>query len=121
MLLLIPMYLYSGLTQCYIFGEFTAMFGVDSLSIAMVIFGFTNMSISYLFGKLSDKIGRIPIFLISFSGILIFIVNSESLASKFNPSLVKSNLIPLRIGIVVLVPIALLFHEFLQNDSSSYV
>ena len=71
MLLLIPMYLYSGLTQCYIFGEFTAMFGVDSLSIAMVIFGFTNMSISYLFGKLSDKIGRIPIFLISSVFIMI--------------------------------------------------
>ena len=61
MLLLIPIFLYSGLTQCYIFGEFTAMFGV----------GTTNMLISFFFGRLSDTIGRIPILLISSFFIII--------------------------------------------------
>ena len=62
-LLLLPTFVYSGITQCYIYGEITYMFGVEQLSIAMCVLGFTNMIFSYFFGKISDISGRFSIFI----------------------------------------------------------
>ncbi|KAL7716392.1 UNC93-like protein MFSD11 [Entamoeba marina] len=71
MLLLLPIFCYSGISQAYIYGEMTQMFGVNNVSLAMVIFGTTNMCGSLLFGKLSDIIGRISV--IGFSVIFMIV------------------------------------------------
>ncbi|EDR23789.1 hypothetical protein, conserved [Entamoeba dispar SAW760] len=65
LLLMLPIFIYSGLSQCYIYGEVTAMFGVEYVSIAMCIFGTTNMITSLIFGKLGDMIGKFIVFVIS--------------------------------------------------------
>ncbi|ELP93231.1 hypothetical protein EIN_055860 [Entamoeba invadens IP1] len=65
MLLLFPLFIYSGITQCYIYGEVTAMFGVEWVSIAMCVFGTVNMVVSLIFGRISDTIGRIPTLIIA--------------------------------------------------------
>ena len=53
--------------------------------------------------------------LISLLSINTLIVNSESLAVKYNPSLVSSNLIPFNTGITFLVDIALITLYKLSN------
>ncbi|GAB1228131.1 hypothetical protein ENUP19_0378G0011 [Entamoeba nuttalli] len=65
LLLMLPVFIYSGLSQCYIYGEVTAMFGVEYVTIAMCIFGTTNMIISLIFGKLGDTIGKFIVLSIS--------------------------------------------------------
>ncbi|KAL7720006.1 UNC93-like protein MFSD11 [Entamoeba marina] len=65
MLLLIPLFIYSGMSQSFIYGEVTMMFGVNELSKAMFVFGVVNTLTSIIVGKVSDIVGKIPILILS--------------------------------------------------------
>ncbi|KAF0695133.1 Aste57867_14030 [Aphanomyces stellatus] len=62
MIVLIPVWLVSGLQLGFVSGEFTSNFireslGSASIGYVMAVFGVVNVVCSYWFGKLADKIG----------------------------------------------------------------
>jgi len=66
LLLMIPIIMYNGLEQGWIWGDFTAQFakvslGLDNVGYIMAIFGVCDAIFSYGFGFISDKTGRLPI------------------------------------------------------------
>ena len=66
-LILIPFTLYSGISQAFEYGNFPAQIN-DSFHkfAALAVFGGVDAICSLLFGRLSDKIGRLPILTIAF-------------------------------------------------------
>jgi len=66
-LLLIPFTLYSGISQAFEYGNFPAQINDDFHKFsALAIFGVVDAACSLLFGRLSDKIGRLPVLTIAF-------------------------------------------------------
>ncbi|XP_046853528.1 protein unc-93 homolog A-like isoform X2 [Xenia sp. Carnegie-2017] len=68
MLLVVPLTIYSGLEQGFVFADFTKSFvtcvyGIDKVGYVMICFGVGNSIFSYLLGKLAKYIGRLPIFI----------------------------------------------------------
>jgi len=64
--LLIPIIMYSGLEQGFIWGDFTANYiteglGEDYIGYVMAVFGASDAVFSVLLGSVSDSIGRRPI------------------------------------------------------------
>jgi len=71
MLLLIPLLFLSGLEQGWVFGAFTTTFvspslGKTNIGYVMVAFGAADVVGSFVFGKLSDVIGRPPVLVFGF-------------------------------------------------------
>ncbi|XP_039273947.2 protein unc-93 homolog A-like [Styela clava] len=69
-LLLIPITLYLGLLEVYVFSELTRAFsscvvGVEMVGIHMATYGFSDAVLSYVVGKVRMKIGRIPFIVFS--------------------------------------------------------
>ncbi|XP_065055269.1 protein unc-93 homolog A-like isoform X1 [Rhopilema esculentum] len=69
MQLLIPLTMYSGLEQGFVYGDFTKSFvtcvlGVDKVGYVMICFGVTDAILSYAIGKLSEYTGR-PVLMFS--------------------------------------------------------
>ncbi|XP_028401831.1 protein unc-93 homolog A-like [Dendronephthya gigantea] len=76
MILIIPLTMYSGLEQGFVFADFTksfvtCIFGIDKVGYVMICFGIGDSLFSYLLGKLVKYVGRIPIFI---SGAVIHLV-----------------------------------------------
>ncbi|XP_065194173.1 protein unc-93 homolog A-like [Sycon ciliatum] len=68
MLLLIPVVIYSGMQQAYIFAEFTKYYITDCLGIGwvgyvMLVLGVVDAASSLLCGRLAAHVGRVPIVL----------------------------------------------------------
>mmetsp|Transcript_26125 Transcript_26125/g.56566 ORF Transcript_26125/g.56566 Transcript_26125/m.56566 type:complete len:338 (+) Transcript_26125:363-1376(+) len=78
--LLIPILLYSGLEQGFIWGDFTANYVKPALTKAnvgyvMAVYGMTDALASLAFGKISDMVGRTPIMLLGTScqiGVMLY-------------------------------------------------
>lgn len=73
MMLIIPLTVYSGLEQGFVFADFTksfvtCVFGIDKVGYVMICFGVGDSLFSYLLGRLTKYVGRVPIF---FSGAII--------------------------------------------------
>ena len=76
MLLIIPLTMYSGLEQGFVFADFTksfvtCIFGIDKVGYVMICFGVADSLFSYFLGKLTKYIGRVPVFI---SGAVIHLV-----------------------------------------------
>merc|ERR1712228_825694 len=66
-LLLIPFTLYSGISQAFEYGNFPAQINDNFHKFgAMAVFGAVDAICSLLFGRMSDKIGRLPVLAIAF-------------------------------------------------------
>ena len=66
-LILIPLTLYSGISQAFEYGNFPAAIEDNFHKFgALAVFGAVDAACSRLFGSLSDKIGRLPILSIAF-------------------------------------------------------
>ena len=68
MCLLIPLFVFNGLEQAFIWGDFTSHFvkesvGPDSIGYIMVVYGASNAFGSFLCGRYADKFGPWRIFL----------------------------------------------------------
>ncbi|KAM9979756.1 hypothetical protein ACTFIZ_006002 [Dictyostelium cf. discoideum] len=63
--LLIPSLVYSGISQTFFFGVFSSLIGVEWVGYVMSVFGFFDALSSFILGKLSYKIGRKVLILIS--------------------------------------------------------
>ncbi|KAN0015971.1 hypothetical protein ACTFIU_005921 [Dictyostelium citrinum] len=72
--LLIPSLLYSGISQTFFFGVFPSLIGVEWVGYVMSVFGFFDALSSFILGKLSDKIGRKLLILISTISFIIGII-----------------------------------------------
>ncbi|XP_031570929.1 protein unc-93 homolog A-like [Actinia tenebrosa] len=71
MKLIVPLTIYSGLEQAFVFGDFTAAFvtcsiGIHRVGLVMICFGVTDAAFSFILGKLTQYTGRFPIFLAGF-------------------------------------------------------
>ncbi|XP_064466800.1 protein unc-93 homolog A-like [Ornithodoros turicata] len=67
--LLIPLTIFSGLEQAFLWGDFTQAYvscswGIHRVGFVMITFGFTDAVFSMLFGAVIRKVGRLPIFLL---------------------------------------------------------
>lgn len=67
--LLIPLTIFSGLEQAFLWGDFTQAYvscswGIHRVGFVMITFGLADAVFSMLFGALIRKIGRLPIFLL---------------------------------------------------------
>ncbi|KAM9992500.1 hypothetical protein ACTFIY_009935 [Dictyostelium cf. discoideum] len=82
--LLIPSLVYSGISQTFFFGVFSSLIGVEWVGYVMSVFGFFDALSSFILGKLSYKIGRKILILIStissiIGTILIILVNQSKI------------------------------------------
>lgn len=82
--LLIPSLLYSGISQTFFFGVFPSLIGVEWVGYVMSVFGFFDALSSFILGKLSFKIGRKILILIStissiIGTVLIILVNQSKI------------------------------------------
>ncbi|KAM9968872.1 hypothetical protein ACTFIW_000275 [Dictyostelium discoideum] len=82
--LLIPSLFYSGISQTFFFGVFSSLIGVEWVGYVMSVFGFFDALSSFILGKLSYKIGRKILILIStissiIGTILIILVNQSKI------------------------------------------
>lgn len=57
-LLLVPLYIYSGISQAFMYGEFTSVLGRTHVGQGMIIFGVGEMMLSIVGGRLIDIAGR---------------------------------------------------------------
>ncbi|KAK3737479.1 hypothetical protein QZH41_008361 [Actinostola sp. cb2023] len=91
MKLIIPLTVYSGLEQAFIFVDFTAAFvtcslGIHRVGFVMICFGVTDAAFSFILGKLTKYTGRLPVFV---SGLLVHMTAIITmLIWKPDPSLV---------------------------------
>eukprot|EP01129_Flabellula_baltica_P005836 TRINITY_DN2140_c0_g1_i4.p1 TRINITY_DN2140_c0_g1~~TRINITY_DN2140_c0_g1_i4.p1 ORF type:complete len:331 (-),score=57.15 TRINITY_DN2140_c0_g1_i4:21-1013(-) len=88
MLLLIVIIIFSGLSQSFFYGVFTKLLssvgGKSLLGFVMAVFGVSDAIGSFLIGKISDVVGRIPIvicgtILLSSSSAILLIVGIEEM------------------------------------------
>jgi len=67
MLMLIPLTIFSGISQTFIYGHFPAMIEDEFEKFAaLAVIGAVDAICSVVFGRLSDRIGKLPILSISF-------------------------------------------------------
>ncbi|XP_022096277.1 protein unc-93 homolog A-like isoform X2 [Acanthaster planci] len=66
-LMLLPLFIYSGMEQAFVFGDFTKAFitctnGIHYVGFVMMVFGISDAICSFLLGRLEKYSGRITIF-----------------------------------------------------------
>ena len=85
-LLVWPLAVYSGVTQGFQFGEFGAQIDSDSYTFyALAAFGLSDALFSSLFGKISDRVGRLPILLcavMAHASVYVFLFLEHSAISQ---------------------------------------
>ncbi|XP_001631329.2 protein unc-93 homolog A [Nematostella vectensis] len=73
MQLVLPITVFSGLEQAFIFGDFTKAFvtcslGIHKVGFIMICFGVTDAAFSYILGRLTQYTGRLAVFV---SGLVV--------------------------------------------------
>jgi len=67
MLLLIPIMMFAGLSQTFAFGEFPPLVESKSLKFfVLALIGGCNALFSFAFGRMSDRLGRLPVLVLGF-------------------------------------------------------
>ena len=78
LLLLLPLIVYSGLCQSWIYGAFPPLIaGNERRFFVLAFFGAADALSSYVMGRLSDTVGRLPILVVGFlahSAVFLFLV-----------------------------------------------
>eukprot|EP01083_Nonionella_stella_P063477 164930_1 len=75
LLALIPMTIFSGFSQAFIFGEFPTLISDNAQKFyTMSVFGFSDMAASYILGKVSDRFGRLETLMIGFVASMILYI-----------------------------------------------
>eukprot|EP01065_Artemidia_motanka_P025640 TRINITY_DN30615_c0_g1_i1.p1 TRINITY_DN30615_c0_g1~~TRINITY_DN30615_c0_g1_i1.p1 ORF type:complete len:589 (+),score=183.52 TRINITY_DN30615_c0_g1_i1:79-1845(+) len=79
MLCLIPLIMYSGLEQGFIWGDFTSNWvkpsaGTNNIGYVMAAFGASDVLGSIVLGKLSDRTGRAPVVYLGFAAHLAVLI-----------------------------------------------